>query len=136
MFGSYNSKVEHVRTPNDWLSRDSRVVDAYNADPMCGFAATAGLYRDMLTGIRYIQQKEALQAMDKTLPVLFIAGGEDPVGGYGKSVLQTVRAFESVGMKDVNCKLYPLCRHEILNEINKEEVFKDIYFWIKQKVLI
>lgn len=55
MFGSYNNRVEHVRTENDWLTRDSRIVDAYNADPLCGFAATAGLYRDMLSGIRYIQ---------------------------------------------------------------------------------
>lgn len=134
MFGSYNNKVEHVRTANDWLSRDSRVVDAYNADPLCGFAATAGLYRDMLTGIRYIQQEQSLKAMDKSLPVFFIAGGEDPVGGYGKTMLQTVKAFESVGMTDVACKIYPLCRHEILNEINNAEVFEDVLNWIREKV--
>jgi len=133
MFGSYNNKVEHVRTANDWLTRDSHVVDAYNADPLCGFAATAGLHRDMLTGIRYIQQKQSLEAMDKTLPVLFIAGSEDPVGGYGKTVLQTVKAFEAAGMTDVSCKLYPLCRHEILNEINKAEVYEDILKWINSK---
>ena len=63
MFGSYNKKVEHVRTDNDWLTRDSRVVDAYNADPLCGFPATAGLYRDLLPGIRYIQKEQSLQAM-------------------------------------------------------------------------
>lgn len=132
MFGSYNNKVEHVRTENDWLTRDSHIVDAYNADPLCGFAASAGLYRDMLTGIRYIQQPEALRAMNTALPVLFIAGGEDPVGGYGKGVLQTAKAFEKVGMTDVACKLYPLCRHEILNEINKDEVFRDILNWIEK----
>ena len=134
MFGSYNNKVEHVRTENDWLTRDSRVVDAYNADPLCGYAATAGLYRDMLTGIRYIQQKEALSTMNKRLPVFFIAGGEDPVGGYGKTVLQTVKAFETAGMTDVTCKIYPLCRHEILNEINKNEVFADIWEWIEKRL--
>lgn len=134
MFGSYNNKVEHVRTSNDWLTRDSRIVDAYNTDPLCGFAATAGLYRDMLTGIRYIQQSQSLKAMQKDLPVFFIAGSEDPVGGYGKTVLQTVKAFKDTGMTDVSCKLYPLCRHEILNEINKEEVFADILKWIEEKI--
>jgi alpha-beta hydrolase superfamily lysophospholipase len=86
----------------------------------------------MLTGIRYIQQPEALRVMNTALPILFIAGGEDPVGGYGKGVLQTAKAFEKVGMTDVACKLYPLCRHEILNEINKDEVFRDILNWIEK----
>lgn len=135
IFGGYNNKVEHVRTANDWLTRDSNIVDAYNADPLCGFAASAGLYLDMLTGIRYVQQQEALKSMDSSLPVLFIAGGEDPVGGYGKGVLQTVKAFEKVGMADISSKLYPLCRHEILNEINKDEVFRDISKWIDKKIL-
>ncbi len=135
MFGSYNARVEHIRTENDWLTRDSRVVDAYNADPLCGFTATAGLYRDMLTGIQYIQQEKSLQAMDKTLPVLLIAGGEDPVGGYGKTVLQTAAAFKKAGMEQVTTKLYPLCRHEILNEINQEEVFADIGKWIRKNVI-
>ena len=133
MFGSYNNKVEHVRTPNDWLTRDSRIVDLYNADPLCGFAATAGLYRDMLKGISYIQVKRNLLAMDKTLPVLFVAGSDDPVGGYGKTVKRTVKAFLEAGMQDVTCKLYPMCRHEILNEINKDEVFDDLLTWIKEK---
>ena len=134
MFGSYNKKVEHVRTDNDWLTRDSRVVDAYNADPLCGFPATAGLYRDMLTGIRYIQKEQSLQAMKKELPVLFVAGGDDPVGGYGAGVQQTVQKFKAAGMKDVTCKLYALCRHEILNEINKDEIFEDILNWIREKI--
>lgn len=132
MFGSYNNKVEHVRTENDWLSRDIRIVDQYNADPLCGFAASAGLYRDMLTGIRYIQQSEHLHEMKKDLPVLFVAGSDDPVGGYGKAVEKTVNVFRSVGMQAVFCRLYPLCRHEILNEINKHEIYEDILSWIKQ----
>lgn len=73
--------------------------------------------------------------MRKDLPVFFIAGGEDPVGGYGKTVIQTVKAFKNAGMTDVSCKLYPLCRHEILNEINKDEVFGDISKWITANIL-
>lgn len=134
MFGSYNKRVERVRTPNDWLTRDNRIVDAYNADPKCGFTATAGLYRDMLTGISYVQQPENLAAMDKELPILFTAGKEDPVGAYGQGVQQAADAFRKAGMKQVSCKLYPLCRHEILNEINREDVYKDILAWIDSTV--
>ena len=134
MFGGYNKRVERVRTANDWLTRDNRIVDAYNKDPLCGFTATAGLYRDMLTGISYIQQPETLQAMDKDLPVLFTAGKEDPVGAYGQGVLQAADAFVKAGVKQVGVKLYPLCRHEILNEINRAEVYADILNWIHSVV--
>lgn len=134
MFGSYNKKVEHVRTPNDWLTRDDRVVDAYTADPMCGFTATAGLYRDMLMGISYIQQPQTLSAMDTKTPVFFVAGSADPVGDYGKGVRLAANAFKDAGMEDVSLRLYPLCRHEILNEINNSQVYLDIQNWIEQKI--
>ena len=133
-FGSYNKRVEHKRTVCDWLTRDDAVVDAYIADPLCGFTPSAGLFRDMLSGIRYIQKPESLNAMKKDLPVFFIAGGDDPVGSYGKGVRKAAEAFRQAGMRDVTVKLYPLCRHEILNEINKAEVFQDILTWIEGKI--
>lgn len=133
-FGSYNKRVEHKRTVCDWLTRESSVVDAYMADPLCGFTPSAGLFRDMLSGIRYIQKPESLNAMKKNLPVFFIAGGDDPVGSYGKGVRKAAEAFRQAGMQDVTVKLYPLCRHEILNEINKEEVYQDVLTWINSKI--
>lgn len=134
-FGSYNKKVEHPRTTYDWLTRDNKIVDAYMADPKCGFTATAGLYRDLLQGIAYNQKPDSLGSMKKDLPVFFISGGEDPVGDYGKGVRKAVEAFRKAGMTDVKEKLYPLCRHEILNEINKQEVYDDVLSWITGKVL-
>ena len=134
IFGAYNKKVEHARTQFDWLTRDARIVDAYIAHPLCGFVASCGLLRDMLSGISYIQKKENLVNMRKDLPVFFIAGGEDPVGPYGKGVQQAADAFRKAGMQDVSVKIYPLCRHEILNEINKEDVFADITAWIGNKI--
>ncbi len=133
-FGSYNKKIEHRRTEYDWLTRDPRVVDAYLADPLCGFPASAGLLKDMMTGIRYIQEPAHLQRMKKELPVLFISGSDDPVGDYGKGVRRAVAAFQELGMEDVSCKLYPLCRHELLNEINKEEVYQYILQWLHKQV--
>lgn len=135
IFGGYNKKIEHPRTSSDWLSRDNAVVDAYEADPMCGFTVCCGLLRDMMSGMAYNQKPENLARMKKDLPVLFIAGGEDPVGDYGKSVLQAADKFREYGMQDVTHKIYPLCRHEILNEINRQEVFGDIHGWIQKKIL-
>lgn len=131
-FGSYNKRVEHPRTPHDWLSRDTAVVDAYASDPMCGFVASAGLMNDMFEGISYIQKPENIAQMRKDLPVLFIAGGDDPVGDYGKGVRKAAQAFVTAGMDHVEVKIYPLCRHEILNEINREEVFRDIFAWTER----
>lgn len=134
MFGSYNQKVEHVRTENDWLTRDDRVVDAYNKDPLCGFTATAGLYRDMMTGIVFIQHPDNLAAMNQQTPILFVAGSADPVGAYGQGVQQAVKAFRNSGMEDVVLKLYPMCRHEILNEINNIQVYEELQEWIEEKI--
>lgn len=134
VFGSYNKRVEHPRTAYDWLSRDAKIVDAYIAHPMCGFTPTAGLLREMMKGLTYIEKPAHLEAMKKDLPVFFVAGGDDPVGSYGKGVRHTVSQFRKAGMTDVSCRIYPLCRHEILNEINRQEIFEDIGGWILKKV--
>lgn len=134
VFGSYNARVEHPRTDFDWLTRDAKIVDAYIAHPLCGFTASCGLLRDMMKGIYYAQQKENLAKMKKELPVFFIAGGDDPVGPYGKGVHRAAEAFRKAGMTDVKVRIYPLCRHEILNEINKEAVFEDVAQWIQEKI--
>lgn len=134
VFGGYNKKVEHPRTEFDWLSRDKAQVDAYIADPLCGFVVSSGLLRDMLTGMIFIQEKESLQRMKKEIPILFIAGGDDPVGSYGKGVQKAVKKFKENGMNDVSCTIYPLCRHEILNEINRQEVFEDVLQWCNAKI--
>lgn len=129
-FGAYNDKIEHLRTPLDWLNRDRKSVDDYIADPLCGFTASAGLMRDMMEGFSYIQNPRNLEEMNKDLPVYFIAGDADPVGEYGKGVRYTAEMFRKAGMKQVDVKIYPLCRHEIHNELNKAEVHADIIKWI------
>lgn len=131
-FGSYNQRVEHPRTAFDWLNRDNRKVDAYIADPKCGFTATGGLLRDMMSGMIYNQKTENLRKMNPQVPVFFIAGGDDPVGSYGQGVKQAAQNFRNCGMNSVREKVYPLMRHEILNEINHEEVYSDISDWLKE----
>lgn len=134
VFGGYNKRVEHPRTAFDWLTRDAKEVDAYIAHPSCGFTATTGLLRDMLTGIRFIEQKQNLAKMNKDLPVLFIAGGDDPVGNYGKGVTRAAEEFRKAGMKHVDLRLFPLGRHEILNEINRQEVYDFTAKWLEKQL--
>ena len=135
VFGGYNKRIENARTPCDWLTRDETIVDAYVADPLCGFIPACGLLRDMMKGIYYIQQEKHLKTMKKHLPVFFIAGQEDPVGPYGKGVERAAKEFKKAGMINVSCKLYPECRHEILNELNKQEVYEDLVNWMRPYVI-
>ena len=135
VFGGYNKEIEEPRTPCDWLTRDEAIVDEYVAHPLCGFTPACGLLRDMMKGIYYIEQDKNLKNMKKHLPVLFIAGEEDPVGPYGKGVERAAKEFKKAGMINVSCKLYPECRHEILNELNKQEVYEDLVNWMQPYVI-
>ena len=134
MFSGYDKRINPVRTPCDWLTRDDAVVDAYMADPLCGFAPTPALANAMMNGLLYIQNTANLKCMKKDLPVHFIAGAEDPVGGYGEGVRKAAQMFIRSGMKQVSVKLYPDCRHEIHNELNKDEVYADVAAWIAGKL--
>ncbi len=133
-FGSYNKKYDHVRTKLDWLTRDEAVVDAYIADPLCGAMATAGMFHDMMGGLQYIWKTENLNKMDKSTPVYFMAGDGDPVGNYGEAVKKVYERFLKTGCKDVKLKLYKDGRHEMLNELNKDEVYADVLEWLNSKI--
>ncbi len=126
MFGSYNKGYENPRTPFDWLSRDDAEVDKYIADPLLGFSASVGLSYEMLGGMLMNEDKKNLEKMPKDLPVLFVSGDKDPVGGNGKGVTQAYEAFKAAGMKDVTLKLYPGGRHEMHNETNRAELHADV----------
>ncbi len=134
-FGSYNKAFSPNRTNSDWLSADSANVDRYLDDPLCGQDATVGLFQDMLHGIRFNQKSRNLQRMDPEMPVLFVSGDQDPVGGMGKGVLRSRDAFRKAGVKEVTCILYPGLRHEILNEQPQQErVYADILAWLEKHV--
>ncbi len=131
IFGPYSRKIERLRTPLDWISRDPKAVDICLSDPNYVLELSVSLIGDMLDGIFYIQQKENLEKMNPAVPVYFISGGDDPVGDYGQGVQNAVKAFCDAHISDVKCKIYPLCRHELLQELNKSEVYADIFAWIK-----
>lgn len=133
-FGAYNKDFEPARTAYDWLSRDTAVVDRYVADPLCGFVATVSLFRDMMGGIKFIGEQKNVDKMSKTQPVYFMSGACDPVGEKGAGVERAYKAFCKAGLKDVFMRLYPEGRHEMLNELNKYDVYNDILAWLEEKL--
>ena len=134
-FGAYNKLFAPNRTSCDWLSADEGNVDAYMADPLCGADATVGLFRQMLSGIRFNQKLSNLRQMDPRIPVLFVAGEKDPVGDCGNGVRRTYQEFRRAGVQDCTLKLYPGLRHEILHEkAQQQQIFEDIGQWLTSKL--
>ena len=133
-FGSYCKRIENPRTPFDWLSRDNETVDKYIADPLCGFVCKTSLYRDMMGGLKFLTNQKNIDKMNKTLPIYFMSGAEDPVGDYGAGVETAYKAFCRAGLKDVMIRLYPGGRHEMLNELNRDEVMQDILNWLNERI--
>lgn len=130
-FGSFNKSVHHPRTKFDFLTRDAEVVDAYIDDPLCGFVCSAGFFVDLIEGIASIHQEEQIKRIPTDLPLFIISGDQDPVGDYGKAVQKVYEQYINLGLQHVTMKLYQGARHEILNEINKAEVYEDILYWLQ-----
>lgn len=129
-FGNYNKKIPDSKTQMDWLTKEENIVDAYLEDPLCGFTFTVNGFQTLLELVNRLYKKENLEKMPKELPVLFASGDADPVGGYGKGVKRAYRSFLDMGMKHVELKLYENDRHELLNEMDREQVYADIYGWM------
>ncbi len=129
--GSYNRQFAPNRTPADWLTRDKAAVDKYLADKRCGFIPSVWLYRDMLGGMLYISRRKNLDRMDPSTPVYIYSGDRDPVGGRGRGVRTVYGYFRDRGVKDLTLRLYEGGRHEMHNEINRGEVFRDLSDWLE-----
>jgi alpha-beta hydrolase superfamily lysophospholipase len=132
-FGGYNKPFMPARTAFDWLSTNNDNVDRYVADPLCGFPFTAGAYRDLFHGLKRLYPKN-LATMDKNVPVRLISGALDPVGACGASVKTTAKELVDAGVKNVTWHLYPEGRHEMLNELQREQVWSDLIEWMEQHV--
>ena len=133
-FGSYTKNISNPRTAYDWLSVNEDNVDLYMADPHSGFICKCSLYRDMMSGLKFLTKQSNIDKMNKEAPVYFMSGADDPVGDYGKGVEKAYKAFCDAGLHDVTMKLYPGGRHEMLNETNRDEVMQDILTWLNARI--
>lgn len=134
IFGSNNNFFKPSRTIFDWLSRDNKEVDKYIEDPYCGAVFTAGFFYDFLGGVKSAADVGEIKKIPSDLPIYIFGGDKDPVGKNGKGVLKLVKTYEKHEIKDLTYKLYKDGRHEMLHEINKEEVIVDTIKWINGHV--
>lgn len=129
-FGAYNDKFEK-RTPFDWLSRDTEQVDKYVSDDECGFLFSAQGMNDLVKLNMSANTDEWFESVPKDKPILLISGDMDPVGDYGRGIMDIYDKLIATNHSKAQIKLYSLARHEILNEINKDEVYEDLLSYIE-----
>lgn len=120
-FGAFNKAFQPNRTSHDWLSRDTGQVDAYLADPYCGFGCSVQLWHDFLGGMLAIDPRQ----WRKDLPVHIVSGTDDPVGEMGRGVRQHIRVIRSAGVQGSE-RLFEGGRHELVNEVNAKEVWQHL----------
>lgn len=130
-FGAFNKKFKPNRTVADWLSRDNDQVDKYVSDEQCGFVSTALFHYYFFKGIKDAFRQKNIEMIPKDIPVYAFAGSRDPVGLEGKGFLQLIDKWKAAGVKDISYHLYKDGRHEMMNEINREEVIENVIQFIK-----
>ncbi|KQX74204.1 alpha/beta fold hydrolase [Aeromicrobium sp. Root472D3] len=118
------------RTGYEWLSRDEAEVDAYVADPLCGFDLPAETLPSLFGGTERLADPAALAGIRHDLPILLASGTDDPLAGGGELIELLATRYRDAGVSDVEVVLYPQGRHEILNETNRDEVTADVIGWI------
>jgi len=128
--GNNLKRLKPARTPYDWLTRDDQIVDAYIADPWCGYDFTAAGYRDLFTLMKRMSHAGWAGSLPESLPILLVSGEEDPIGDFGKGPKAVQRSLLSCG-RQAFLKLYAGGRHEMLNEINRDEVWQDLAEWMR-----
>ena len=132
--GSYNKKFEPAETNVEWLTKDRSIIEWYTHEPRCSFMFTLNGYYNMFLGMSRLLDKNLLNNIQKDLPLFFVSGEDDPVGNFGKGVQAAVESVKDVGCRKVDMKLYPGDRHEILNELDKQQVYEDLYNWMEDKL--
>lgn len=129
-FGRYNKRISDRQTEMDWLTRNETAIQDYERDPFTGFTPTARFFYDLLSGLLAIQRHDWNMSIRKDLPLLLVSGDQDPVGHYGSGVWKTAHLYDKAGLENVLTMLFEDGRHELLFELNKEEVYDAIEKWI------
>lgn len=133
-FKDFNRRFKPARTDFDWLSRDVAEVDLYAADPRCGFRCSAALWVSLMEMGGRLGDQQRLACIPKTLPVLLIAGGDDPACKGEKGPRALEQHYRKAGLQDVGVKIYPQARHELLNDLCRDQVTADLLAWLQSKL--
>ena len=130
VFGLYNRRFSPARTPYDWLTRDETEIEAFAGDPLCGAPLTMQSWMDFLDGRAALGRPAILDRIPKALPVHIIEGTRDGVGEDVRGVERLLRTYARAGLTRVTCTLYDDARHDLVHEINRDEVMRDVIAWI------
>ena len=130
MFGGKTYTSLCTRTTYDWLTRNNDIIDNYMNDPYCGFVCTTSFYGDLAKLSAMAASEKDIAKTRKDLPILFLAGQKDPVGGYASQIVRLQQLYSKLDFRKTELTLYPEDRHEILNELNAAEVYQDIFNWL------
>ena len=133
-FGDFNKKIKNRKTNKDWLTRDNSIVNQYINDPYCMQVFSSQFFADLADGVLRVNNVERIKKMDKSKPILLLSGSMDPVGGYGKGTQSVYKKFQKAGLNCVDMKLFDEGRHEMINEINKQEVYEYIFEWLSKNI--
>ncbi len=133
-FGSYNSHYDKSEGQNAWLTRDTKRVSDRDTDPYTAYIFTLSAYHDLFTMLTECNSPSWFENYPKETPTLVISGEDDPVGDYGRGVRFVHDSLSRAGVKDLTLKLYPGARHELFNEINRDEAMADMLSWIEGRI--
>jgi len=132
---AFNRSFEPARTPHDWLSRDPAAVDAYEADPLCGFGINKKAMETMVASAIRLIDPAALAQIRKDLPIYIFAGDKDPINHDLEWIKPLAERYRAAGITNVTEKYYPQGRHEMLNETNRDEVMRDLVNWLRRAIV-
>ena len=133
-FSAWGKSIADHRTEFDWLSRDPAEVDAYIADPLCGFDASVSLWLDVFALTFRGIEKLRLESLPKNMPIHLVGGGKDPATNNGKAVLWLSKRLKSRGFSRISTEIYQDMRHETLNEIGAETAIADFAGWCDEAI--
>jgi alpha-beta hydrolase superfamily lysophospholipase len=133
---AFNRGFEPARTQHDWLSRDPVAVDAYEADPLCGFGINKTAMQTMATSTPRLIDPAALAQIRKDLPIYIFAGDKDPINHNLEWLKPVAERYRAAGITNVSEKYYPEGRHEMLNETNRDEVMRDLASWLQKDIAV
>jgi alpha-beta hydrolase superfamily lysophospholipase len=129
---AFNATFHPGRTDFDWLSRDETIVDAYIADPLCGFGLDTASLKDMFAGARRLADPAQVARIPRNLPLYVAVGSRDPVNAGLTLLWALVDRYRAAGLEDVTVRVYDEARHEILNDVNRAEVIDDLLQWLQR----
>lgn len=132
--GGNNNKFKPARTKFDWLTRDDDIVDDYISDSRINFIFTLNGFYNMFNGMLRMNEQEKLEQIPKDLPLTFISGENDPVGRFGKDVIKVFNLYKNLKLSNISMKLYKGDRHEVLNELDREQIFEEILIWFDELI--